>query len=122
MRGPGETQLEVDRRQIRSRLSFLKGELEGVRLQRQQHRAQRKRAQIPVVSIVGYTNAGKSSLLNALVDASGSKQTPVLAEDAFPRLFIAQQKSPAEQLKAVARVKARGADRLRGGCAVLESL
>lgn len=81
LRGPGETQLEVDRRQIRSRLSFLKGELEGVRLQRQQHRAQRKRAQIPVVSIVGYTNAGKSSLLNALVDASGSKQTPVLAED-----------------------------------------
>jgi GTP-binding protein HflX len=81
LRGPGETQLEVDRRQIRSRLSFLKGELESVRLQRQQHRAQRKRAQIPVVSIVGYTNAGKSSLLNSLVEASGSKQTPVLAED-----------------------------------------
>jgi len=82
LRGPGETQLEVDRRQIRSRLSFLKEQLEEVRLQRQQHRVQRRRAQVPVVSIVGYTNAGKSSLLNALVDEAGAKQTvPVLAED-----------------------------------------
>jgi GTPase len=81
LRGPGETQLEVDRRQIRSRITFLKSELEGVRLHRQQYRAKRRRAQIPVVAIVGYTNAGKSSLLNALVEASGSKQTPVLAEN-----------------------------------------
>jgi GTP-binding protein HflX len=82
LRGPGETQLEVDRRQIRSRLSFLKEQLEEVRLQRQQHRVQRRKAQVPVVSIVGYTNAGKSSLLNALVDEAGAKQTvPVLAED-----------------------------------------
>ena len=82
LRGPGETQLEVDRRQIRSRLSFLKEQLEEVRQQRQQHRVQRRRAQVPVVSIVGYTNAGKSSLLNALVDEAGAKQTvPVLAED-----------------------------------------
>lgn len=82
VRGPGETQLEVDRRQIRARITFLKKELEEVRLHRQQHRAQRRRAQVPVVSIVGYTNAGKSSLLNALVDRAGAKQTaPVLAED-----------------------------------------
>jgi GTP-binding protein HflX len=82
LRGPGETQLEVDRRQIRSRISFLKEQLEDVRQHRQQHRAQRRRAQVPVVSIVGYTNAGKSSLLNALVDAAGAKQTaPVVAED-----------------------------------------
>jgi GTP-binding protein HflX len=82
LRGPGETQLEVDRRQIRSRIGFLKNELEGVRQHRQQYRAQRRRAQVPVVSIVGYTNAGKSSLLNALVDAAGVRQTaPVLAED-----------------------------------------
>jgi GTP-binding protein HflX len=82
LRGPGETQLEVDRRQIRSRIAFLKDQLEDVRQHRQQHRAQRRRAQVPVVSIVGYTNAGKSSLLNALVDAAGAKQTaPVLAED-----------------------------------------
>jgi GTP-binding protein HflX len=82
LRGPGETQLEVDRRQIRSRIAFLKEQLEDVRQHRQQHRAQRRRAQVPVVSIVGYTNAGKSSLLNALVEAAGAKQTaPVLAED-----------------------------------------
>jgi GTPase len=82
LRGPGETQLEVDRRQIRARITFLKTELEGVRQHRQQYRAQRKRAQVPVVSIVGYTNAGKSSLLNALVNVAGAKQTaPVLTED-----------------------------------------
>jgi len=82
LRGPGETQLEVDRRHIRERITFLKKELEGVRQHRQQHRAQRKRAQAPVVSIVGYTNAGKSSLLNALVNVAGGKQSqPVLAED-----------------------------------------
>ena len=82
LRGPGETQLEVDRRQIRERITFLKTELEGVRQHRQQYRAQRRRTQVPVVSIVGYTNAGKSSLLNALVDVAGLKQTvPVLAED-----------------------------------------
>src|SRR5512135_961389 len=82
LRGPGETQLEVDRRQIRSRIGFLKEQLQDVRQQRQQHRARRRRAQVPVVSIVGYTNAGKSSLLNALVDTAGAKQTaPVLTED-----------------------------------------
>ena len=82
LRGPGETQLEVDRRQIRSRITLLKRELEDVRQNRQQHRARRRRAQVPVVAIVGYTNAGKSSLLNALVDVAGAKQTvPVLTED-----------------------------------------
>lgn len=82
LRGPGETQLEVDRRQIRSRITFLKEQLEEVRQQRKQHRVQRRRAQVPVVSIVGYTNAGKSSLLNALVDEGGARQTvPVLTED-----------------------------------------
>jgi len=75
LRGPGETQLEVDRRGIRDRIAFLKRQIEDVRKHRRQYRAQRRRAQIPVVSIVGYTNAGKSTLLNAL---SGSK---VLAED-----------------------------------------
>jgi GTP-binding protein HflX len=75
LRGPGETQLEVDRRSIRERIAFLKRKLEDVRKHRRQYRAQRRRAQMPVVSIVGYTNAGKSTLLNAL---SGSQ---VLAED-----------------------------------------
>jgi GTP-binding protein HflX len=66
LRGPGETQLEVDRREIHHRISSLKVELEKVRSHRMRYRAQRKRSHIPVVSIVGYTNAGKSTLLNRL--------------------------------------------------------
>lgn len=66
LRGPGETQLEVDRREIRSRISKLKSELEKVRAHRERYRAQRKRSQIPTISLVGYTNAGKSTLLNRL--------------------------------------------------------
>jgi GTP-binding protein HflX len=69
LRGPGETQLEVDRRDIRRRISHLKVELEKVRTHRQQHRARRKRSQIPIVTLVGYTNAGKSTLLNRLAEA-----------------------------------------------------
>jgi GTP-binding protein HflX len=75
LRGPGETQLEVDRREIGRRIAHLKDELEQVRRHRELHRRQRKRAQVPVVAIVGYTNAGKSTLLNALSGAD------VLAED-----------------------------------------
>ena len=69
LRGPGETQLEVDRREIRRRITHLKEELEGVRAHRQRHRMQRNRAGIPTVALVGYTNAGKSTLLNALSGA-----------------------------------------------------
>ncbi|MEP7271161.1 MAG: GTPase HflX, partial [Acidobacteriota bacterium] len=65
-RGPGETKLEVDRRRVRDRISHLEDQLEHVRASRQQRRAQRQRRDLPVVSIVGYTNAGKSTLLNAL--------------------------------------------------------
>jgi len=75
VRGPGETQLETDRRVIRRRIAHLKQELEKVRAHRGRHRARRRRQGIPVVSIVGYTNAGKSTLLNALADAD------VLVED-----------------------------------------
>jgi GTP-binding protein HflX len=66
LRGPGETQLESDRREIRRRIAFLKQELESVRAHRERYRAQRRRAGIPVVALVGYTNAGKSTLLNRL--------------------------------------------------------
>lgn len=66
LRGPGETQLEVDRREIRKRIKFLKDELEKVRAHRQRYRSQRKRSRIPLISLVGYTNAGKSTLLNHL--------------------------------------------------------
>lgn len=69
LRGPGETQLEVDRRDIRRRISHLKEELEKVRAHRQRHRSRRKDSRIPIVSLVGYTNAGKSTLLNQLSDA-----------------------------------------------------
>ena len=66
LRGPGETQLEVDKRAIRKRIAHLKKELEKVRAHRMRYRAQRKRSRIPTVALVGYTNAGKSTLLNKL--------------------------------------------------------
>ena len=69
-RGPGETKLEVDRRRVRDRITLLEQQLDKVRTTRQQRRAQRSRREMPVVSIVGYTNAGKSTLLNALTQSS----------------------------------------------------
>jgi len=69
LRGPGETQLEVDRRDIRRRISHIKEELEKVRAHRQRHRTRRKESNIPIVSLVGYTNAGKSTLLNQISGA-----------------------------------------------------
>ncbi|MCL2047682.1 MAG: GTPase HflX [Defluviitaleaceae bacterium] len=74
-RGEGETQLEVDRRLLRNRLNELERELEKVKSRREVQRAARERSKIPIVALVGYTNAGKSTLMNAL---SGSD---VLAED-----------------------------------------
>ncbi len=70
LRGPGETQLETDRRLLRHRISTINRRLEKVRAQREQGRRARRRAELPMVSIVGYTNAGKSTLFNALTDAS----------------------------------------------------
>ncbi len=69
MRGPGEKKLEVDRRLIRNRISLLKAELEEVDRTRDVTRALRSRNAVPVIAIVGYTNAGKSTLLNYLTDA-----------------------------------------------------
>lgn len=69
VRGPGETKLEIDRRRIRSRIAELREEIEGVREQRTIHRRQRAAQAIPVVAVVGYTNAGKSTLFNALTEA-----------------------------------------------------
>ncbi|MCX6071600.1 MAG: GTPase HflX, partial [Chloroflexi bacterium] len=69
LRGPGEAQLEVDRREIGRRITHLRQEIEKVRSHRRRYRAQRKRAAIPTVAIVGYTNAGKSTLLNRLSGA-----------------------------------------------------
>ena len=69
-RGPGETQLETDRRLIRNQIKRLKQDLERVRTHRQQHRRQRDRAGVPLVALVGYTNAGKSTLMNSLTNAN----------------------------------------------------
>lgn len=77
-RGPGETKLEIDRRRLQERLHRLQRDLEKVRAERRVRREGRKRHRLPVLSIIGYTNAGKSTLFNALTHAA------VLAED---RLF-----------------------------------
>lgn len=69
LRGPGETQLEVDRREIGRRISTIKGELENVRAHRGRHRAKRKQTELQIIAIVGYTNSGKSTLLNQLSNA-----------------------------------------------------
>ncbi|MFO7753430.1 MAG: GTPase HflX [Desulfobacteraceae bacterium] len=68
-RGPGETKLEINRRRVREKISRLNKEIEKVRKQRHNQRAQRKKNRLPVISIVGYTNAGKSTLLNALTNS-----------------------------------------------------
>ena len=68
-RGPGETQIETDRRLVRGRLQKLKSELQGVRRHRRLHRSKRAGNQVPVISLVGYTNAGKSTLLNQITHA-----------------------------------------------------
>ncbi|TDR50853.1 GTP-binding protein HflX [Halomonas ventosae] len=69
LRGPGETQLETDRRLLRARIKAIHKRLDKVRSQRSQNRRARSRAEIPSVSLVGYTNAGKSTLFNALTSA-----------------------------------------------------
>ena len=70
LRGPGETQLETDRRLIGRRIKAIKERIQKVRKQRYQSRQQRKKQNIPVISFVGYTNAGKSTLFNYLTDAN----------------------------------------------------
>lgn len=68
-RGPGETKLEVDRRRIRDRIAFIKDQIENVKAVRSLHRSKRKKNNVFEVSLVGYTNAGKSTLLNTLTNS-----------------------------------------------------
>jgi len=70
LRGPGETQLETDRRLLRERIKSIQARLEKVRNQREQSRRARRRAELPVLSLVGYTNAGKSTLFNRLTQSA----------------------------------------------------
>ena len=69
LRGPGETQIETDRRLVRDRIGMLKRKVEEIRHRRTVQRSQRAQSQIPLISLVGYTNAGKSTLLNAISEA-----------------------------------------------------
>jgi GTP-binding protein HflX len=79
LRGPGETQLETDRRLLRARIKSIDKRLEKVRKQRAQGRRARNRADIPTVSLVGYTNAGKSTLFNKITDAGVFVQDQLFA-------------------------------------------
>jgi GTP-binding protein HflX len=81
LRGPGETQLETDRREISRRISQIKEELDGVRAHRERHRSKRQQTELQVVAIVGYTNAGKSTLLNRVSGAVAGTASAVLTAD-----------------------------------------
>ncbi len=78
-RGPGETALENDRRRIRERVKAIRKQLEGVRKHRQQHRALRKKQGIPTFALIGYTNSGKSTLLNQLTNSTVDTKDQVFA-------------------------------------------
>lgn len=78
-RGPGETKLETDRRRVRDRINRLEKEIEAQRLRRQERRKERRRNELPVISIVGYTNAGKSTLLNSLTNSNVSAEQRMFA-------------------------------------------
>ena len=78
-RGPGETKLEIDRRRIKKRIAVLEDQLEELRKQRRERRKRRQKSSVPVVSIVGYTNAGKTTLLNALTGADAFAEDKLFA-------------------------------------------
>ena len=85
-RGPGETQIETDRRLVRRRLQKIKSELDGVRRRRTLHMDRRKKSAIPMATLVGYTNAGKSTLFNALVNAGTDGDASLAANQLFSTL------------------------------------
>ncbi|KWT82591.1 GTPase HflX [Candidatus Magnetominusculus xianensis] len=78
-RGPGEMKLEIDRRRVRDRINILEKELEKLSMARKQRRARRSNSTLPIVSIVGYTNAGKSTLLNNLTESAAFVEDKMFA-------------------------------------------
>ncbi len=80
-KGPGETKLELDRRKLVREIGIIKNELEKIKKEKDVSRKQRVRNQIPVVALVGYTNAGKSSLMNSLSEALDHQSSAVLEKD-----------------------------------------
>src|SRR5665811_2420183 len=78
MRGPGETKLEVDRRVVRKRIQTLRRRIDHMARTRRTQRARRLRAAVPLIALAGYTNSGKSTLLNALTDADVSVRDRLL--------------------------------------------
>ena len=85
-RGPGETQIETDRRLVRRRLQKIRSELDGVRRRRSLHMDRRKKSAIPMATLVGYTNAGKSTLFNALVNTGTNGEASLAANQLFSTL------------------------------------
>lgn len=91
-RGPGEKKLETDRRHIQSRMDEIKKQLSEVRASRNTQRAKRQKSNLPVVSLVGYTNSGKSALMNKLLEISNHEDKQVLERDMlFATLDTAQR-------------------------------
>ncbi len=80
-KGPGETKLELDRRRLLNDISLIKRELQKIQTEKQISRQKRIKNRIPVIALVGYTNAGKSSLMNSLSSVLGHKSDPVLEKD-----------------------------------------
>src|SRR6202044_2494144 len=78
-RGPGETKLEIGRRRAKERVTYLEAQLKQLAKQREQRRSKRTRDSVPTVAIVGYTNAGKSTLLNALTGADAFAEDKLFA-------------------------------------------
>ena len=96
LRGPGETQLESDRRLLRERIKFIQKRLTKVRKQREQGRRSRLRAEVPTISIVGYTNAGKSTLFNRITNSSVYAEDQLFATlDPTMRKVVIPGKGPA---------------------------
>ncbi|MCR4600880.1 MAG: GTPase HflX [Clostridia bacterium] len=100
-RGPGEKKLETDRRHIQSRIDEIRRELQEVRRSREVQRSRRKKSDVPVVSLVGYTNAGKSAIMNALLKRGEKEDKSVFEKNMlFATLDVSQRRIELESNRA----------------------